>query len=167
MEIKRDNGNLQKENAPRYIVSIGNYVNEGAALTRRDAVAKAGYRAEVIDLHDDNTTTTVAALLLIAEQVKALTEKVDEITQAVKGMKNESQTETEIALEKPKTLVDIINEYKSKKGFNIRELATKTGIPRGTLSNYFSGTTQTINTKAILLIAAALDIPNDEIIKYL
>lgn len=168
MKTEIDNGNVQKTTAPRYIVSIGSFVNEGGALARRDAAAKAGYRSEIIDLRDDNTTTTVAALLLIAEQVERLSKKLDAITECVNGLKiSQPPTEAKTEPKQPKTVADLISQYRAVKGYTIRDLSAKTGIPRGTMSNYCSGFTHNIPTKSLLAICEALAIPNEEIIKYL
>lgn len=51
-------------------------------------------------------------------------------------------------------------------GAEQKDNAPRYVVSSGTISNYVSGTTN-INAKALIRICTALDIPNDEIIKYL
>ena len=172
MKTEIDNGNVQKNNAPRYVVSIGSFVNEGAALARRDAAAKAGYRSEIIDLRDDNTTTTIAALLLIAEQVKLLNEKIDSVTQSIKDLTPKSEQKTEQKPEpkpepkKQQTEGELIREYRKRNGLTVRGLSEKTGLGKSTVSNYESRITKP-SAKALFILQDALNIPTEEIIKCL
>ena len=168
MKTESDNGTLQRENAPRYVVSVGSFVSEGSAINRRNAVTKAGYRSESIDLQDDSTTTTVTALLLIAEQIKRLTEKVDTITETVNGLKV-AQTETAPKAEppKPKTVVELINRKREEKGVSIRDLSEKSNVKKSTLGHYIADSEAKIPTKSLISICGALGISTEEIIKYL
>ena len=167
MENKKNERGIE----PRYNVSVGMFTHETDAVNRAQLCTRQGIRAEIIDTADNTQANTIAALLLIAEQVKALSDKMDSITQAVKDVakaepKPEPKAEKKPEPPKPKTVGDLITAKRREKGMSIRDLAEASGIPRGTLSNYCSGQTLKIPVKSLLVLKDVLNIPNDDIIKF-
>ena len=159
--------NTTKNTEPRYIVSVGQFANESSAINRAQACTKSGFRADIIDKSDEVTTNTIAALMLIAETLNRLTVTVDQLKATVEKLRDAKPEQKPVIVEeKQQTVTDVLRKYKTKRGYTLEKVEELTKIPRGTLSNWFSGETKKVPAKGLLLVKDALKIPNDEIINF-
>lgn len=140
---------MKLENDHRYLVSIGTFRGEQAAIARRKASLDAGLRAEIIDTQDDTQANILAALLLIADKLDKLTKVYD-----VKPEPEKDEKKTSDFAQK-------VRNARKKRGLTQEELGILAGISSKSVSRVETGE-ETVTDEVKGAIMRVLKIKEDK-----
>ena len=113
------------KNDTRYIVSIGRFRSEQAAVARRKAALDNGLTCEIIDVHEGSEIDIYTVLLLIAEQKKATGDAISAMNETISCMKEAliSMIETNEKVSEPKRVNEVKEQTKSSQMLGTNYLA--------------------------------------------
>ena len=136
------------KNDTRYIVSIGRFRSEQAAVARRKAALDSGLTCEIIDVKESEDIDIYTALLLIGEQMKATGDAISAMNETIACLRDATISMLDAKRDKAETkpesavstsdlaLASLIRKRRKERGYTQDELADIVGCSNQSISRY-------------------------------